>query len=149
MWADAPWRCYAINEKNMWSWGRTHFPADDILKPSRLSRIEMGIKSFSPSPAWTDGGLCTRWGKTARLPRCLAPSSRGPFCLVGCFDGEPHPCFQPLSLSAAWCCCAAGFASVELCLFLFVIGFIAVPQTGIIPSYIKCDLVWSGEPCWP
>ncbi len=63
------WCCYCINRANMWCRSRTHFPTDDIWKPSRLSWIKAGIKGFSPSLPWTGRELCTRRGKAVRLPR--------------------------------------------------------------------------------
>ncbi len=67
--SDVPRCCSCINGSNMWGRSRTHFPTDDIWKPSRLSWIKAGIKGFSPSPPWTGRELCTRWGKTMHLPQ--------------------------------------------------------------------------------
>lgn len=65
----APRCCYFTNGLSMWGRSRTHFPTDDIWKPSRLAWIKAGIKGFSRSPPWTGRELCTRWGKTMHLPQ--------------------------------------------------------------------------------
>lgn len=136
-WTDAPRRCYAINEKNMWRWGRTHFPADDILKPSSLSWIEAGIKSFSSSPAWTDGGFRARRGKAARSPRCPVPASRA---LPVWLDVFMKNCIGVQNLSTY--CCVVFLLCSKGCLFCLSSVSLPYLKPGIILSFIKCDLVW-------
>lgn len=160
--------CFGINGANMWSRGRTHFPADDIWKPSRLSWIEVGIKSFSPSPPWTGWELCTWWGKTMHT-QSWGPFSRGLLVLSAAFDGELYIRNNQWLWVGDYaarkyrgvCVCALSYIThsfmVRKALPLWkYCGFLSLSQaslpytqSGIILLYIKRDLVWSGDPLWP
>lgn len=73
-------------------------------------------------------------------------SEQGSSSPVGCVDEELHRPGKPNCCVVLLCGkrCLCGTVSSVCHQF----HCHTVPQTGIILSFIKCDLVWSGEPCW-
>lgn len=147
----------------MWSRGRTHFPADDIWKPSRLSWIEAGIKSFSSSPPWAGWELCSLLDE---VRQCIYHRAGGR--LIGVFLShllENCICILDITSHCRWmitqqqntegCVCVlsystrlhcqASLTSVEVLWFLqFVTSFFAINSIRDNPSIYQTwfSLVW-------
>lgn len=140
-WTGAPWRCYAINEKNMWRWGRTHFPADDILKPSRLSWIEAGIKSFSPSPAWTDGGSVPAEVKRRVYVGVRCQRARV-FLTARIFHEELHRRVKPKRLLL---CCVVVRQALPMWNCVFCLSLFSLPYLKPGQSSHLSNVIWFGR----